>query len=62
VRRYRLQAGAEGRSARDQGRRLHPQDLDRRTAAALQRGVQGKSLIGRAAPARGPCQGRGPAL
>ena len=31
---------------------LHPQDLDRRTAAALQRRVQGQPVARRAAPAR----------
>ncbi len=56
------QAGAEGRSARHAGRRLHPQDLARRAAAALQRRVQGQSVAGRPPPARRARQGGRPAL
>ena len=40
--------GDARRSARDPSRPLHPQDLDRRIAAALQRGVQGRSVARRA--------------
>jgi hypothetical protein len=45
-----------------QGRPLYPQDLDRRTASALQRRVQGRPLAGRPASSRPPRQGREPAL
>ena len=62
VRRHRVQAGAEGRPARHPRRTFHPQDLDRRIAATVQRGVQGQSLAGRPAPACGPRQGREPRL
>jgi lipopolysaccharide/colanic/teichoic acid biosynthesis glycosyltransferase len=41
------------RPARDPRRPLHPQDVDRRTAAIVQRGLQGQSVACRAAPARG---------
>ena len=42
--------------------RFHPQDFDRRVAAAHQRGVQRQSLAGRSAPARRPRQGCRPSL
>jgi len=43
----RREARAEERSARHPRWRLHPQDLDRRAAATVQRGVQGNlSLVG----------------
>ena len=58
VRRHGLQAGAAQRPARHPGRRLHPQDLARRAAAAHQRRVQGQPVAGRPAPARDPRQGR----
>ena len=48
VRRHRLGAGDQGRSARHPGRRLPAQDLDRRAAAAHQRGAQGQPVAGRA--------------
>ena len=60
-----LEARHQGRPARHPRRPLHPQDLDRRTAAADQRRVQGQSVAGRSAPARGaaeaaePVAGRG---
>ena len=43
----RQQAGDQERPARHPGRPLHPQDLDRRTAAVLQRAVR-LSVAGRA--------------
>ena len=53
---------SKGDAARHQGRRLPPQDLDRRAAAAHQRRGEGQPVAGRAAPARGLRQGREPAL
>ena len=61
-RRNRREARHQGRSARHARRPLHPQDLARRAAAALQRGVQGQPLARRPAPARGARQGGRPAL
>src|SRR5581483_4042002 len=52
----------EGGSARDPGRRLPAQELDRRAAAARQRGVQERSVAGRPPAARDSRQGREPAL
>ena len=52
VRRHRLEARHQGRSARHPRRPLHPQDQHRRAAAAHQRGVQGQPVAGRPAPAR----------
>ena len=56
------QAGDARRSARDARRPLHPQDLDRRIAATVQRRLQGRSVAGRPAPARGARQGGRPAI
>ncbi len=44
------------------GRALHSQDVDRRIPAAIQCGVEGRSFVGWAAPARDPRQGGGPAI
>ena len=57
-----VEARHQGRPARHARRPLHPQDLARRAAATVQRGVQGQPLAGRPAPARGARQGGRPAL
>ena len=61
-RRDRREARHQGRPARHARRPLHPQDLARRAAAALQRGVQGQPVARRPAPACGARQGGRPAL
>ncbi len=55
------QARDQGRSARHAGRPLHPQDLDRRAAAVLQRAAR-RTLGGRPAAACAAGQGRQQAL
>ena len=55
-------AGDARRSARDARRPVHSQDLDRRTAAIVQRRLQGRSVAGRPAPACRARQGGQPAI